>query len=346
MSAGQNLTMTPHLSSSLISRVWLRPLGCLYGAIVALRNLCFDFGIFRTYTSLLPVVSVGNLSAGGNGKTPLCLALAAELKQRGFEPVILMRGYKSRMKGTHQVSGSDSARQVGDEACLYLQAGYKVVLSARRVAGAKYIESNKFGNIIILDDGFQHRWLARNIDILTVDCSNREAQQSFIDARLLPEGLFREPKIRALRRAQALVFSTRRARELAQQEQELLSKGLPEHLGIFSSSLQLKSLKHYETGLELQSKDIVAFCGLAQPEGFFETLRDLGYRITARRVFSDHHPFTPEEIQNLRQDFPGLPLVCTTKDAVKLSTGQGDIYVLETSLKLPEALFEIILKNL
>ena len=304
-------------------------LSLVYGAAVRARNALYDAQLLPQWESALPVVSVGNISAGGNAKTPLCLHIAEELKKRGLRPAILSRGYKGRQRAPRLVAAEDDPRTVGDEPVLAARRNLvPVVVSRNRAHGARFVEMQNLGDVLILDDGFQHRKLKRQVDIVSVDVSSPEDVDAFVTAALLPFGRMREPRDRALARADMLLFTTRRyCRSVPDLDPRLL-RVVPQGLQIYRAQLQPQGIWPLQSsGAEgeaggpaamLEPCRIAAFCGIAKPESFFETLRELGFEIAGRAAFGDHYAFREADIEGLRRKFAGLPLVCTEKDAVKI----------------------------
>lgn len=318
----------------------LRPLlwcaAKLYSVSTHLRNLAFDLNIIRSYTGSLPVVSIGNLTAGGNGKTPLAIAVAEGLRERGYRPVVLSRGYGGSECGPHVVSPGDLPARVGDEPLMVARRGYSVVVARKRAEGAKLIEFQALGDVIILDDGFQHRYLSRTIDVLSIDVGGQEAIDRFITGEVLPLGLFREDRRRALSRVDAVLLSQRAITDGLRVPDPKIVALLPKRVKIYRSSLESTGFFECSSGRSVvQPKDAVAFSGLASPAGFYDTLRALGVRVLAERSFPDHHPFAEEEIRELRSAFPSLPLICTEKDAVKVGRWEIEkVYYLQVKAKI------------
>lgn len=326
---------------------WLLSLASLpYGVVVRARNALFDCGVLRTYRSRLKVISVGNVTVGGTAKTPLCIYLARELSSLGRRPVILSRGYGGSTVGPHLVTEQDSADRVGDEPLLMQRlAKVPVLVARRRVAGAKFIEAHNLGDVIILDDGLQHRWLGRDLEIVCVNTATPEAVESFVAGALLPCGTLREPRARALARADVVVLSERRAMTGAlgawPAPNPRLLECLPKHVAIFRSALKVGAARRLSDGQELapsSSGPVVAFCGIANPEGFFETVRSAGFNVVAERAFPDHHPFAAQELESLIGQYPGAILLCTAKDAVRIpSQFKAKIYGLDVDLLITQA---------
>jgi len=302
-----------------VSSLFLSPLSVLYGAASSLRNKLYDKGLLGTHRSSLPVISVGNLTAGGSGKTPLCIFLAEALLERGHKPVILSRGYGGKLKGPHVVSPDDGFENVGDEPLLMARRKkFPVVICRKRVLGARYIEAQKLGSVIILDDGFQHRALSRDLDIVTINIGHRRAVQDFVAGRLLPAGGFRENRERALKRARAIVLASRNLDvplEIAEEIKRFVSGNVP----VFKSFLQVQAVCSLSGSQVLEPKPAVAFCGIANPEGFMGTLEALGYTCIAKYVFPDHYCYTRQDIERMQKAHPAVPLVCTEKDGIRLA---------------------------
>ncbi len=329
----------------IVQRVMLLPLATLYAGITRARGWLYDAGVVRTYVSSLPVVSIGNVTAGGNGKTPLCMCLAEQLLNRGLRPVILSRGYGGRDRGPRRVEPGDSPFLVGDEPALMAgSSSIPVYIARSRVAGARLIERDNAGNVILLDDGFQHRALARDVDIVSVFAGTREAVDLFVAGELLPLGRFRENRQRALRRASMVVIAERRVvtrpDELPPLDGRLLAV-MPAGISVFRSYLEALGVVRVEGGEALQPSKVVAFAGIANPGGFFDSLRELGYSVDAEYDFADHHTFTELNLLELMERHPGLPLVCTAKDAIKIRSMNTTIRercsVLEVKLKVSPA---------
>jgi len=291
----------------------------MYGSVAWLRNTAYDRGIFRVRRSPLPVISVGNLTVGGNGKTPLTIFLATELAARGWRPVVVTRGYGGTIEGPHRVTVSDHPADVGDEPCLMAQRfGLTVVVARDRYRGAVLAADQQLGDVVILDDGFQHRGLARDIDIVAVNIGTPAARAAFLEGSILPHGLFREDRDRGLARADIVVCAERQPESGVPVPSDILAV-LPPGTSLYRSFLVPGTITSLaDPTHELAGCPIVAFCGIANPEGFFSTLESAGFTLLERRTFPDHHPFTEADIGALLRTYPGTPLVCTEKDRLKL----------------------------
>ena len=306
----------------IVARVFLTPLASLYRAITAIRNVLYDRRWFTSYTSALPVISVGNLTVGGNGKTPLCLYLIGELQARGWKPVILSRGYGGTHTGPYLVRQDDSPCTVGDEPLLMARAiGAPVVISRARVEGARFIEREKIGDVIVLDDGFQHRRLRRDLDIVSMFAGTEEAIDSFAQGEILPLGRFREDRDAGLRRASLLVVSERSVLpEVAELRalDERIQRIVPSRVPMFRAYYEFVEVRTL-TGEQVPTPRIIhGFAGIANPQGFFDSLGRVGFTVQRTHQFPDHHPFTEDEVAALIKNNPGTLFVCTEKDAVKL----------------------------
>lgn len=301
----------------LIRYIFLGPLALLYGAVTTLRNWLYDLKLLPVYRSTLKVVSVGNLSAGGNSKTPLCIYLAKLYQEQGKRVVIVSRGYGGKAVGPYLVSPNDSADLVGDEPAMMARFyGLTVVVSARRKLALQKIEREGLGDLVILDDGFQHRAVARDLDIVTVNCATKEAIEAFNAGKLLPLGRFRERMAPALRRAQVLVLSSRSIHQ--QREIKAQVRDIPQRLEVVEASLRAIGVQHAITGAELSPCEIVAFCAIANPEGFFNSLEALGFILGSKTVLADHAPISAELLQRIKLGASGRALVCSEKDLVKI----------------------------
>jgi tetraacyldisaccharide 4'-kinase len=296
-----------------------------YGGAVRTRNRLFDNGFLKQQRIGCPVISVGNLTVGGTGKTPMVILLAGMLKDRGLRPAVLSRGYGG--KSTADVLVVSDGRQVfaGPE-----QAGDEPVLIARRLkdvpvlAGTKRAVTGQYAlehfdvDTILLDDGFQHRYLKRDLDIVLLD-----SRQPLGNGFLLPRGPLREPPS-ALGRAGIIVF-TRSGGCKAEPIDERLSGSLSGRV-VLRTRVRPTSLTTRE-GEELplsflQGKRIFAFAGIAQPDSFRQTIESLGGIIAGFRAFPDHHGYSSQDLGRIENE-AGLVrsdiLLATEKDLVKLS---------------------------
>ncbi len=274
----------------------MNPLAGLYGAATALRNTLFDRGVLASRRLEQPVVSVGNLSVGGSGKTPFVIALGEMLKARGIRFDVLSRGYGRKTCGVLVVDPDGSAADFGDEPLLIARKlGVPVIVGESRYEAGQAAEQKFRPQLHILDDGFQHRSLARDFDIVLM------TERDFGD-RLLPSGRLREP-LSSLARADAVV--------------------LPAGLVVDHPALQKKTIWRIERELVLPNLPSapVVFCGIARPEQFFAQVRAAGITAAAEVEFRDHHAYDRSDVERLlamRAKLGAGGFLATEKDAVNL----------------------------
>ncbi len=274
----------------------MNPLSAVFAAAVRARNEFYDRGTFQTHRLQGPVISIGNLSTGGAGKTPFLILLGELLKQRSVLFDVLSRGYRREIKGVALVDPAGTARQFGDEPLLIARKlGVPVVVGEDRYAAGLYAEQNFGPQLHLLDDGFQHRRLARDFDIVMLTPTD-------VRDSLLPTGRLREP-LSSLARADAVVLS---GNLLPESVPDFVKRRWRVQRSIFAPTI----------------KDAcVAFCGIARPDPFFSQLQQAGLNIVATQCFRDHHAYNSEDIQKLlrlRNLNRASAFVTTEKDAVNL----------------------------
>lgn len=286
----------------------------VFGLAVATRNALYDRGLLQSARSPLPVISVGNLTVGGTGKTPFVGYLASSLQRQGHRPAILARGYRAGGK-----SG------VNDEMEMLLRQCPEVLTipDPRRLAGSiRAIEAG--ADVALLDDGFQHRQLDRDLDILLID-----ATRPFGNGHLLPRGPLREPPAGAARAGLVVLTRTDLAGLGPVGELRTWLGRLRPGMPLVECSFQprhLRPLTGTASGAPLPAESVSgrlvgAFAGLASPDGFGRTLRALGARLVYSRRFPDHHSYTPADLQAVAAEAAsaGAEMIVTTeKDAVKI----------------------------
>jgi tetraacyldisaccharide 4'-kinase len=296
----------------------LSPLAALYGAAVRMRNrrlsrpgAAIDAGV--------PVLSVGNLTVGGTGKTPMVAWLCRHVLDAGRNPAVVSRGYRGGAgpgpvlvsQGAGPLVGPDLA---GDEPHMLARAleGVVVVVGSNRVAGAE--EAKRAGaDVVVLDDGFQHRRLARDLDIVLVDAGN-----PFGNSRLLPAGILREP-LSSLERADAVIAT----RCSAGQTIPAIERAVREHGGgvpLFRAGHRAVGFRSGDGRDVAAPERAVAFCGIGNPETFEADVRAQGVEIVEFRAFRDHHAYATEELKFLTAAArdAGADLVTTEKDLARL----------------------------
>ncbi|MCU1312027.1 MAG: tetraacyldisaccharide 4-kinase [Candidatus Angelobacter sp.] len=289
----------------------LTPLSAVFGAGVAARNALYDSGVLKTQRLKWPVVSVGNLSVGGTGKTPFTIMLGEMLQARKIAFDILSRGYGRKSGGIRLVDEKGSAAEFGDEPLLMARKlGVPVIVGAERFAAGLFSETQFSGLrpahggtwLHLLDDGFQHRRLHRDFDIVIVPPED-------VRDRLLPAGRLREP-ISSLRRAQAIVLTEGASIE-----------GLP----IENQNVWRVTRRIDVTGVPSRP---IAICGIARPERFLNDLRAAGIEIADEAIFPDHHAYTESDLRELlrlREQKNAGGFVTSEKDAINLAQNPPEL---------------------
>jgi len=274
----------------------LNPLSLIYGGVVGARNALYDRGILGAHRLQGAVISVGNLSAGGSGKTPFVLLLGGLLKDRGVKFDVLSRGYGRKSKGVLLVDPAGLPQQFGDEPLLIARKlQVPVIVGESRYHAGRFAESRFGPQLHLLDDGFQHRALARDFDIVLV------TPQDAAD-HLLPAGRLREP-LTSLRRADAVVLASGASAD--------------------SFPIEGKHVWRVRRGivpLNTPPRPIV-FCGIARPQNFVLQLRAANIEPVAEAFYRDHHAYTEKDIHELlelKQKSEAGGFVTTEKDAVNL----------------------------
>ncbi|HTQ15675.1 MAG TPA: tetraacyldisaccharide 4'-kinase [Rhizomicrobium sp.] len=269
----------------------LAPASWAHGASVAWRR---DHA--RPHRTRAKIVCIGNLTAGGTGKTPIAIAVARALAGRGYRAAFLSRGYGGRAKGPVIADpDNDSAHDVGDEPLLLARAAPAIV-ARDRVAGAELADASG-AEIVVMDDGHQNFELEKDLSIVVVD-----AETGFGNGRVLPAGPLREPVAQGLARAGAVV---------------LVGDGAPDLMG-FGRPVLRAHLAPVDV-LNVTGRDVVAFAGIGRPAKFFATLRGMGARLADTIAFSDHHVYSASDIARLRAKARDALLVTTEKDYVRLT---------------------------
>ena len=274
----------------------VNPLTSLFGIVVGARNGLYDRGVLPVRRLQGPVISVGNLSVGGSGKTPFVLLLGELLKARGIKFDILSRGYGRRSRGVRLVDPAGAADEFGDEPLLLARRlRVPVVLGEERYEAGVLAERTYGPQLHVLDDGFQHRALARDFDIVLVTPDDARD-------RLLPAGRLREPT-RSLRRADAVV--------------------LVSGAGAESFPVDGKTVWRVRRGIaprDLPERPVV-FCGIARPKNFLLQLRTAGIEPAAEAFYRDHHAYSAQDVRDLiqlRERSEAGGFVTTEKDAINL----------------------------
>lgn len=343
-----------------IIHVILYLLSIPYGLAVRLRLFLYGRGILKTHTLPCRVVSIGNITVGGTGKTPVTIALAREIQEGGRSVVILSRGYKSKgpsKDGMRVVSDENeillTPRESGDEP--YLMAtklpGVPIVVSSNRVKAGGYIMERFAPDIILLDDGFQHIRLYRDVNIMLVD-----ARRGFGSGYLLPRGPLREP-VTEIKRADIIMV-----KGAGDPNTPIDIPGnLPRFNFTYNASALTSLTDEIVAGAldDLSGSNVFIFTAIADPDSFATSVEALGANITGTLTFPDHHWFTQNDIDRLKAasqkqgeqgEQGGVDYIITTeKDAVRLGsldTGTLPLVMLtiEASIERADELLRLILK--
>lgn len=283
----------------------LLPVMIIYRLLLAIRNICYQLGVFKIYQSPVPVIVVGNITLGGTGKTPLVISLVKLLKDQGFRPGIISRGYGSRATSyPYEVTQGGNAQQCGDEPLMMARATQvPVFIGADRQQAIEALLADHDCDVILSDDGLQHYALARDIEIVVID-GVRQLGNQFC----LPMGPLREPPTR-LKTVDYVIING---------DQPLQISAI-QRMNISSMYLQRSELINLadQSRLQLEMLQVEpvihAVAGIGNPERFFTDLEKAGLSIQ-RHAFADHHNYRPEDFSF----HPAAPIIMTEKDAVKI----------------------------
>lgn len=299
--------MPPEAPSWWYRKTGLRALLLAPAAFVWQLATRLRWKMVRPYRAKIPVICIGNLTAGGAGKTPAALAIARILQQAGERPVFLTRGYGGQQQGPHLVDRkTDTAAQVGDEPLLLARVAPTIV-SADRAKGAVRAEDMN-ASVIVMDDGFQNPSLAKDLSLLVVDRA-----LGIGNGWVIPSGPMRADLGFQLARAQALV-------PVGQGDGADAVIECARQAGL--SVLEAEIAPHAETAW-LKGKPVVAFAGIGNPDKFFQMLEELGASVTDQAVYPDHHVFSEQDAKDLMAlaAVHGAQLVTTEKDMARLDGG-------------------------
>ena len=269
----------------------LAPLGSLYGASVAwkARNA-------KPYRAKAKVLCVGNLTAGGSGKTPVALAIGARLQTKKHDIGFLTRGYGGSEPGPALVQTNSDAAQMGDEALLLARQASTIV-ARNRAHGAAYADAQNT-QIIVMDDGHQNFTLAKDLSVVVVD-----GESGFGNGLMIPAGPLREPVAQGLARADAVI---------------IMGDGTPDLRNYAGPILRAKLIADGEA---FRDRRVFAFAGIGRPGKFLASLAQCGAIVTGTQFFDDHHPYREGEIAALKARAGDAQLITTEKDLVRLSAG-------------------------
>jgi tetraacyldisaccharide 4'-kinase len=313
----------------IILRLLLLPISILYGLILQVRNLFYDWDIFKVTHFNKPIISIGNITAGGTGKTPFTIYLAGKLIERGKKVAIISRGYGRKSKGFHLYrndcllcAGTDV---LGDEPVLMARrlSGAIIAVSEKRSVAINYILKNFDVDVVLLDDGFQHRAVGRELDIVLL-----KDVQKLKNKFVLPSGLLREFKFN-LKRARIIICDSRPTKRNTNNN-------------FFSNSeldgfydLYFKKVASTE---DMRGQKCIAFAGIAHPQKFKESLESTQIVVLEFIPFKDHYNFQKEDLDyliELCRQKESYFIVCTEKDLVKIGEiSQAEKLLEENKIKL------------
>ncbi|KAF0151807.1 MAG: tetraacyldisaccharide 4'-kinase [Ignavibacteria bacterium] len=330
-------------------RIIFSPFAFIYAVIIRVRNYLFDKNIFRVRSVKAKVISVGNITVGGSGKTPTVLMLGNMLKIFNKRIGILSRGYGRRSFGYLLVSNGNEiiskVEQCGDEIILVAEElKVPAAVCEKRAAGAEQLIEDTYVDTIILDDAFQHRWIYRDLDIVLVD-QRFLLKVDFVEQNPIPLGMMREP-FESLKRADIIILNRKFS------EQSEIPAKLKRHFagkevfhGYYSSQgiYDVKTQKSFSLE-DFRGQKSLVVCGIAKPHSFLKILEQNNIDITNKLLYPDHANYTTAEVQEIRKLFYDAnthSVLTTHKDAVKLKNFRKelddiDIYYLKIEMKIEE----------
>ncbi len=336
-------------------RTYLAPFALLYAVGVQLRTASFARGLLKVTKVKVPVVSIGNITAGGTGKTPLTAFLARRFSQDKMRVTIISRGYRGKVRGVEEVSTEGDPARYGDEPywlAQELKGHARVFVGANKVAVAKQAEGT--ADVMIADDAFQHRYLARDFDLVVIDAT--EPIEHYFP---LPWGQGRE-SFSSLSRAHAIVINkVNLASEAWLRKIRMLIRDYARpQIPIFEVSYVIREVQSLKSGerlelSELSGQKILLVSGIGRPKAFERLFGGFKIELVGHKVFPDHHQYTKKDFNDIEvlASKLGAQLVVTTeKDAVKFSTWQPEMPVFMSRLELAsvqlEELYETIRRSI
>lgn len=287
--------------------ILLFPFSLIYELVIFVRKILFILHIKRSNKLNVPVVVIGNITVGGAGKTPLTKHIAQTLINQNIKVGIILRGYKSKNNGERIVNAEDKSEEVGDEALIYAQSGFNVAIGSKRVAAAKLL-LNQYPDtqVILSDDGMQHYYLKRDMEICVVDSS-----RMFGNQQLLPLGPLRESMDR-LKKVSAIVVNGSYNQDKLN---DILSKydtpTFHQQLDFIEFYNPVKNIS--KTAIEMAKNDIVAMAAIGNPGRFYDYLEKLGLKIKGVKSFPDHYHYQASDLVTEYE------IITTEKDYTKLA---------------------------
>ncbi len=303
-------------------RIILLPFSLIYYAATIIRNILFDENILKQEKFKTPVISIGNISLGGTGKTPFVILTAKIFLKEGIKVSIISRGYSRETKGVLTVFDGKELKLTPEEAGDELIVIYNhlkeygnllsVIVAESRVKGAELSELMFRPGVIILDDAFQHRNISRNIDILLFD-ARRESESKFADKILLPGGNLREP-LSSINRSHLIIqnnkFDDYKILDKLNDYDKPISVCSYKVEGIFNTDIEKN---------DISGKDVIALSGIAEPYSFYKAIEDLKGNIVKKIRYEDHHKYTLQEINTIKGIIKENQIIVTTeKDYAKI----------------------------
>ncbi len=321
----------------------LLPVSWLYALGIVLWNMLFDWNILRTGRVNVPVISVGNITTGGTGKTPVVESIARLMEEQKLRCAIVSRGYRRATRGLVEVSDGTkvkaSSQDAGDEAYQLATRlpGTIVVVDEDRLRGAQH--AVRLGaSVVVLDDGFQHRRLHRDLDVVCMDISH-----SAFTMPMLPAG-HRRDTLSSLKRADVVLFNKASTLEDLDKLRNTLSRY--SKAKVFTSQYKVVSFRRAKTRFSVdlagvKGKQAVAFCGIGQPDSFRKSLEGLGLRVNSLMAFGDHHPYTDVDLRSVVSEQERVKaeyIVTTEKDVARLASnrfiGDHPVFYIEMEMKI------------
>ena len=331
---------------SFISKIGLHllyPISLLWEIVYRIRRFYYNLGIFKRNHFAVPIISVGNLTFGGTGKTPFTLWLAGYLEKKKKKVMILTRGYKGKLEHSSGILRADkklgyNASIFGDEPLIFTRRlqSTSVVVGKRRSENLIHYFDQILPDVVLLDDGHQHLKISRNLNLVLFDTTMPLSRY-----RVAPLGYMREG-FGALKDADFVILG--RCDQVTEHKRDSLKKMILSHNG----ELEFAEIYYGPNGFynydesitmslsEVKGKNVIAVAGVASPDSFFLTLEQLGAKLVGKKVFSDHHDFKKEEITQIISEAEDLEalIITTEKDIVKIRriTGHERIYFLEVKV--------------
>lgn len=318
----------------------LLPFSFIYGLVLILREKLYTAGILKSEIAPIHTICLGNVTVGGTGKTPLTIYLAKHFSA-SYSVAVISRGYKSEVRTeTHLVKNDDTAELIGDEAKLYrsmLPETVKIIISPKRIKGMGILKELNT-TLCIMDDGLQHLSIKPQIKLCLIDISDLREYKDTGFHSIIPSGIFREPPLRGIKRADRIVFTSKgklKPEDYNEIEKQAQALGIVKYsfLEISPSHvIDAYSGKQYAPQKDLKYSLITS---IAKPESLLSSIQSLGYEIDNSLIKNDHHHFSKKEWEIFKSQSRN-PAICSTKDWVKLKpylTKENELLVVQQEIK-------------